>query len=76
MSWKAVKRTYHGADEAFRPWIVMREGDTRGICDCWDEAGALQIADALNLMDGSGTRFQTSEDVSRKGAETAKEGGV
>jgi hypothetical protein len=53
--WKAVeytdKRTYHGADEVHRPWIVIREGETRGICECWEQRDAEMIADAMNIRD-------------------------
>lgn len=54
MKWIAVKRSYHGADEVHRPWIVMQEGQTRGICECWDEDAAKGIAGALNCYETLG----------------------
>jgi hypothetical protein len=54
MAWVAVKRKYHGADEIHRPWIVMRAGALRGVCECWEEADAEMIAAALNRARGNG----------------------
>ena len=59
--WKAVKRTYYGADEVHRSWIVIQEGETRGICECGEEDHAKCIAMAMNCWNQLGFGFQPLE---------------
>ena len=49
MNWKATKRNYHGEEAAgMIRWVVHREGETRGICECWDAEQAEMVSLALN----------------------------
>lgn len=49
MKWVAVKRKYHGEEAAAMVrWVVGVEGQTRGICECWDGEQAQAIADLMN----------------------------
>jgi hypothetical protein len=43
-----VLRNDWRSGRCIKRWIVGPEGDLRGICECWDEASAYRIADALN----------------------------
>jgi hypothetical protein len=80
--WKAVKRSYHGADEVHRPWIVIQEGETRGICECWKQRHAEIIADAMNIREKVAEKvlinaifqpLETSENGREKEQKTQKE---
>jgi len=47
--WVAVRRNYHGEEAGcLIRWVVHREGELRGICECWDEESAKRIADLLD----------------------------
>jgi len=49
MKWTFTKRNYHGEEAAaLIRWVVHVEGQTRGICECWDEKSALLISQLLN----------------------------
>jgi hypothetical protein len=59
--WTVTRRNYHGVEkmESAFPWVgirwvVVREGETRGICECWSAEEAEQVAAALNASDGVG----------------------
>ena len=53
--WIYTKRNYHGGEKLERSfpwvgirWVVHREGELRGVCECWDEESAERICAALN----------------------------
>ena len=48
MNWVVTKRRTHGEVKLVR-WVVLVEGRTRGICECWDEGSAQKIALFLNM---------------------------
>ena len=51
--WIVIKRNYHGIERKLNiRWVVVREGELRGVCECWDPADAERIASALNGFQG------------------------
>jgi hypothetical protein len=51
--WIVSKRSDWVDGACTNRWIVHREGDLRGICECWEEGDAARIAGALNVGQAS-----------------------
>ena len=56
--WMVTKRNYHGEEPQIDTrWIVHKDGELKGICECFEQSAAEFIAYSLNAQeDGELTR--------------------
>jgi len=54
MYWKITKRNDWKDGSCTTRWVVHKEGEERGICECWNEGDAERIAAALTHCNDKG----------------------